>query len=225
MSVQFKPVKASRIALSVTEELKKAILNGHFKGGEKLPPERVLSKQFEVSRTTIREALRTLENAGFIKTRLGVTGGVFVKELGSEPFINSFYDLFMAKKISHEEIYQVRLLIEPEAARLAALKITPAYGKKLRENVDNRRFHLILAEMSGNRFFRLLVKTSSDLILPFIEEANSEYEHPEGHSTILKAVLAGNSEAAEKAMRKHIIDNYKIFKRVKIPGVKSTFGT
>ena len=212
IGMQFKPVRPSRISSEVSDQIKQAILLGDFKGGEKLPTERALSEQFRVSRMTMREALRTLENAGFVETRLGATGGVFVTELGFECFINSFTDLFLAKKISILEIYQLRLVMEPEIARLAALRITPKYAKRLREtpNMEHRMLHFILAEMSGNCFFEQLVKISSDLTKNFVETAKMGYVHPEGHSAILEAVLAGDSKVAAEAMRKHIIENGKL---------------
>ena len=71
----FRPIKQSRISREVTEQLKHAILLGHFRTGDKLPPERELAEQFQVSRVAVRESLRVLESAGFLTTRQGVTGG------------------------------------------------------------------------------------------------------------------------------------------------------
>ena len=121
----FRPIKQFRVSGEVTEQLKQSILLGHFKAGDKLPSERELAEQFQVSRVAIREALRVLENAGFITTRQGVTGGTFVTELTFLQLSNAFLDLFMAEKISIPELHQVRLLVEPEVARLAAQRITP----------------------------------------------------------------------------------------------------
>jgi GntR family transcriptional repressor for pyruvate dehydrogenase complex len=65
----FKPIRQKRVPQEVAEKLKDAILLGQFKAGDRLPSEKELSQQFQVSRTTIREALRSLENSGFISIR------------------------------------------------------------------------------------------------------------------------------------------------------------
>jgi GntR family transcriptional regulator, transcriptional repressor for pyruvate dehydrogenase complex len=118
---KFKPIKQSRVSKEVCDQLKQSILVGHFQPGDKLPSERELVEEFQVSRVAIREALRTLENSGFITTRQGVNGGTYVTELTFGYIYNAFLDLFLADKISIPELYRVRLLIEPEIARLAAL--------------------------------------------------------------------------------------------------------
>ena len=68
---RFRPIRPSRISEEVTEQLKQSILFGDFKAGDKLPPERLLAGEFQVSRVAVREALRTLENSGFIITQAG----------------------------------------------------------------------------------------------------------------------------------------------------------
>src|SRR5512143_2053510 len=127
----FKPINQSRISAEVTEQLKQSILLGRFRSGEGLPAERELAEQFQVSRVAIREALRTLENSGFIITRQGANGGAYVTDLSFEFLANAFVDLFLADKISIPELHRVRLIIEPEIARLAALAITPEYTQRL----------------------------------------------------------------------------------------------
>jgi GntR family transcriptional regulator, transcriptional repressor for pyruvate dehydrogenase complex len=220
----FRPIKQSRVSGEVTEQLKQSILLGHFKAGDKLPSERELAEQFQVSRVAIREAQRTLEHAGFITTRQGVTGGTFVTELTFLQLSNAFLDLFLAEKISIPELYQVRLLVEPEVARLAARRITPEYGKRLKaclraeeqpstglpEDLDKKTaVHFILAEMCGNRFFEGLVRSVMSLTRKIIEAVHPDqppFLHPAGmHRPIIKAVLEGETEAAAVAMRKHAL--------------------
>jgi DNA-binding GntR family transcriptional regulator len=74
----FKPIKQSRVSDEVAEQLKQSIIAGHFKEGDKLPSERDLANEFQVSRVAIHEALRSLESSGFIVTRQGPTGGSYV---------------------------------------------------------------------------------------------------------------------------------------------------
>lgn len=221
---RFKPIKQFRISEEVAEQLKQSIVSGHFKPGEKLPSERDLSEQFQVSRVAIREALRTLGNSGFITTRQGSTGGAYVTDLTFEYLVNAFLDLFLSDKISIPELHYVRLFIEPEVARLAASNITPEYAQKLKEALDieelpitslsvdvdrKQKVHFILAEMCGNRFFEALMRSLLKLTKKVIEAVNPDpdYVHPTGmHLSVVEAVVAGNAEAASEAMKKHTID-------------------
>ncbi|MGQ9510204.1 MAG: FadR/GntR family transcriptional regulator, partial [Thermodesulfobacteriota bacterium] len=224
LMTKFKPIKPPRISEEVAQQIKKAILSGHFKAGEKLPSERDLADEFQVSRLAIREAIRKLEYIGFIITRQGVTGGAYVTDLTFEYLANAFLDLFLANKISIPELYQVRLLIEPEVARLAALNITPEYVLRLKEALEiedlpiitlsidierKQKIHLILAEMSGNRFFEALVRSLLRLTKKVVEAVNPDPDlvHPRGmHNAIVEAVLKGDSESAMEAMKKHTIE-------------------
>jgi DNA-binding FadR family transcriptional regulator len=220
----FKPIKQLRVSEEVAGQLKQSILFSHFKPGEKLPPERDLAEQFQVSRVAIREALRKLEHAGFIVTRQGATGGAYVTDLTFEYLVNAFLDLFLADKISIPELYYVRLLIEPEVARLAASNITPEYAQRLKEALDieelpvtslpvdvdrKQSVHFILAEMCGNRFFEALMRSLLGLTKKVVEAVNPDpdYVHPRGmHHSVVEAVVAGNAEAAAEVMKKHTID-------------------
>ena len=129
----FKPIKQPRISDEVFNQLKESILSDGFKAGDKLPPERELADQFQVSRVAIREAIRTLENAGFVEIRQGSTGGAYVTDLTFEQLASACLDLFLANKISIHELHQVRILIEPEVTRLATINATPESNQRLVE--------------------------------------------------------------------------------------------
>jgi DNA-binding FadR family transcriptional regulator len=208
----------------IVAQLKESILSGRFKPGDKLPTERELVEEFRVSRVAIREALRTLENSGFIVTRQGANGGAYVTDLSFEFLANAFVDLFLADKISIPELHRVRLVIEPEIARLAALGITPEFTQRLIKALEAEEVptsslledikiktavHYILAEMCGNRFFEAIVRSSMKLTHTLIQMANPDPHamHPAGmHRPIVEAVLAGDPEASSIAMRKHTLE-------------------
>ena len=221
---EFKPIKQSRISKQVTEQLKHAILLGQFQTGEKMPPERELADQFQVSRVAVRESLRVLENTGFLATRPGVTGGTFVTDLTFEHLSNAFIDLFMAEKISIPELAHVRVLVEPEIARLAASHVDAESAELLREALQaeelpssglvedlNRKtlVHYLLAEACGNRFLEALERSLMALTRRVIQAVEPERwgMHPAGmRRPIIDAVLARNPEAAAEAMRKHAVE-------------------
>jgi len=220
----FKPIKQSRVSGEVAEQLKQSILLGHFKAGDKLPSERDLAEQFQVSRIAIREALRCLENIGFVATRQGVTGGTFVTDLTFEHLSNAFVDLFLAEKISVPELIEVRVLVEPEIARLAPVRIDRKHTRLLKEAIEAEEVpvrsltedldtktsvHYILAEICGNHFLEALERSLMALTRRVVQTVDAEqpYIHPAGmHRAVVEAVLARNPDAAAEAMRHHAIE-------------------
>lgn len=230
---RFKPIRQPRISEEVFQQLKEAILSGEFKAGEKLPSERELAEQFQVSRVAIREAIRTLENAGFVTIRQGATGGAFVTDLTFEQLASACLDLFLANKISIHQLHQVRILIEPEVARLATLNADEESRRRLQEAFEGEhppeatltedissatKVHFVLAEMCGNPFFEAIVNSLIKLNASILEEIKPDppYSiHPPGfHKPIVDAVLAGDPEAATLAMKDHAESFYKNLIRI-----------
>ena len=221
---KFKPIRQGRVSDEVAEQLKQSILLGHFEPGDKLPPERELAADFQVSRVAIRQALRVLENSGFIITRQGITGGAFITDLTSQHLANAFLDLLLADKISIPELHYVRRLVEPDVARLAAARITPEYALRLKEAFDaeglpsssvadevdrKTTVHFILAEMCGNRFLEALVRSVIGLSKKIVEtiDRSPRLLHPAGmHRQIVEAVTAGDPEKSSKAMEQHTME-------------------
>jgi len=218
----FKPIKTARIFEDVLTQLKEVILLGRFKSGDKLPSERELTLEFQVSRGVIREAIRALELSGFVAIRQGPAGGAFVTDLTFNQVGNAFLDLFLSDRLSMREIAQVRLHIEPEVARLAALNITPSYGQLLKradadehlpyESYPQRmarltEVHRILAKICGNHFFEAIVTSMLKLTAEVVLAVDPDHESLHGpgeHHTIVTAVIARDTEGASLAMTKHL---------------------
>jgi len=219
----FSPVnKQSRISEEVVTQLKSAILSGEYKPGEKMPPERELTEQFQVSRVVIREAIRELELTGFVKILQGPTGGAYVTDLSFEHLSNALLDLFLANKLSVAEVIETRLHIEPEIARLAALKVDEQAVRRLTRALERelefeashakrvtRRFEVdhLLAEMCGNRLYqaisRALLDLTREIVLVVKPDRTVIFKHEE-HVDIVRAISRGDSDAAAEAVRRHI---------------------
>lgn len=219
----FKAIKQPRASEEVLTQLKEAILRGHFSEGDRLPTERELTDQFKVSRGVVREALRVLEMTGFVCVRQGPSGGAYVTGLKCDHLSGGFLDLYLANKLTIPELNQVRLLLEPEVARLAAGRLTPEYAKRLKdaaasernpEQVFDRRLrqftgvHYILAEMCGNALFEAIVNSMISLthrIIAAVEPKDYQALHGIGdHDGVVEAVLAQDADGAARAMREHL---------------------
>lgn len=218
----FKPIKQVRVYEEVLLQLKDAILSGRYRPGEKLPSERELSMQFQLSRAVIREAIRALELTGFVTLRQGPYGGAYVMDLSIEHLSNALMDLFQANKLSARELIQVRLHVESEVARLAAMNINDKsrirlekafkaeHNKTLSHSewvTKNLKIHYLLAEISGNRLYEAIVNSLLDLtheiVLVVKPNYNVIHDHRE-HKAIIDAVSSRDPEAAAAAMVQHV---------------------
>jgi len=219
---QFKPINTSRVSENVLLQLREAILLGTYRSGDKLPSERELTLQFQVSRGVVREAVRALELSGFVVMRQGPAGGAFVTDLSFNQVENAFLDLFLTRKVSMAEVAQVRSHVEPKVAELAAEQITPEYQKKL-EDAQEEEFvtpkshaerivrltevHLLLAQICGNHFFeatvRSMLKLTAEVILA-VEPDHEALHNPGEHGVIIDAVIKGDPKRASREMERHL---------------------
>lgn len=219
---RFKPIKQFRISEEVLSQLKESILLGKFKSGEKLPSERELTDEFQVSRGVIREAIRALEITGFVELRQGPTGGAFITDLSFDHVGNAFLDLFLANKVSIPELADVRYYLEPEVARLAALNATGEDKKRLiaaqedefltvATTVDRitqlQKVHHVIAESCQNHFYEAISKSMLQLTFEVVEAVDPDHDalHEQGeHKQIIDAILDADAEAARLAMKTHM---------------------
>lgn len=219
----FKPIKQTRASEEVLGQLKEAILRGQVKAGEKLPSERELTEEFQVSRGVVREAIRVLEMTGFVTMRQGPTGGAFVTDVNFDNLSNGFLDLYLGNKLSIPELNQVRMHLEPEVARLAALNVNPDYAARVESAIAAERgqcldydermermteVHFILAEMCGNYLFEAIVNALIKLTHQIVDAVKPEDHnalHGAGeHDQIARAVINGDADSAAKAMSDHL---------------------
>ena len=219
---RFKPIRQFRVSEEVLSQLKESILLGKFKSGEKLPSERELTEEFQVSRGVIREAIRALEITGFVVLRQGPTGGAFVTDLSFDHVGNAFLDLFLANKVSIPELANVRYYVEPEVARLAALNATKEDKKRLVEAQEAeflpvtttsaritqlQRVHHVIAESCQNHFYEAISKLMMRLTYEVVQAVDPDHEAlhmPGEHKKIIEAVISANAKAAKAAMTKHL---------------------
>ena len=218
----FKPVKQNRIAVEIVSQLKGSILSGRFKPGERLPTERELTEQFQVSRVVVREAVRELEIKGLVQILQGPAGGAYVTDLSFDYLDSAFLDLFLCGKLSVAELIRTRILIEGEIARLASAGPAPQDARRLQEALEAEktdaashaelvssrlRVHHALAKMSGNRLLEAvagsLFRLTAEVILE-VKPLQEVFHRQAEHARIVRAVLAGDADAAAAAMQRHL---------------------
>jgi len=229
--VNFKQVKRGRVSDSVLKQIKQSIITGVYRPGDKLPSEKELMEAFNVSRGSLREALRSLEEFGFIVVKPGATGGAYVTSEGMKSLANRLYDIMLMERISFDEILQFRLLTEPGAARLAAEHRTEEDIRVLEEinrvreraikagkipiivNID---FHQALAKASKNKMVSLLIDAVALLFNSEFKKIGLSIEDHrailEAHKRLTRYIKNGEPDKAAKAMYEHALD---VSKRLK----------
>jgi len=164
----FTPVRNERTFEKVSSRIKGLIFDGVLKPGDRLPSENELAQQFNVSRQTVREALRILELSGFITTQKGGSGGPLIKDTILNTISDLYRDAFRMEKISIEELTLVRFEIERVVLEHATDKADESDIEALQHNIarakekieDNEtaidehiEFHNLLAKASKNHVF------------------------------------------------------------------------
>jgi GntR family transcriptional regulator, transcriptional repressor for pyruvate dehydrogenase complex len=210
----------------VEETIKAAILSGELKSGEMLPPEAELARQFNVSRTTLREALRVLTSQHLITKIPGARGGNFVRSVDYHALgtvmIEAVGNLLALGGVRFDEVADVRQHLEVPSVRLAAANRTDEDLKKLSEivarqkkaSVDDpeipdldRQFHTLIAQATGNRVLAALVgalhhTTEPVHYLDLSPEVGRETVRQ--HAAILRAIQKQDPDAGAKAIVEHL---------------------
>ncbi len=172
MGSLFKPVKQVKIFQTIVEQIQDAIFSSHLKPGEKLPSERQLQTIFKAGRPAVREALRVIENRGFITINLGKQGGAVVTSKKVNPLINQFELLTRSQQFSLNHIAEFREQLEGEIAQIAVDKSSDkdlhhlndtiekakAYSTHKKNSIKkfiemDTKFHLRISLITGNKLY------------------------------------------------------------------------
>lgn len=228
------PITRRALHEQVAGSLRELILDGKIVRGEALPPERVLAKQFGVSRATVREALRALHLWGLIEVRQG--GGTFARVPSIEHITTPLATIIEHNRQLQDELMDARLIVEPAICWLAAQRRTQsdldtieAILARQRRRVEqgdvaveeDSAFHLALAGATHNQVVPRLVATINDLLLESRLRSLRTPDRPrrslEGHLRIAAELRAGNAEAARQAMHDHVAEIATILRAARLP--------
>jgi GntR family transcriptional repressor for pyruvate dehydrogenase complex len=221
-----------RVLDTIVRQIENKILLGELKPDFMLPPEKELTKQFGVSRNTVREALRVLEASGVIRVKQGARGGAVVTRM-TEAFISDFLlKAFRLGGITGESIAEFRIALEPSIASIAAASgIDPKWMTQMESTIEeagelvkgnqvtgykNMDFHVLLALATGNPMFIVVLNTlrsSLELFSPILKVRHkNQVDSIESHKKILKAIRSRDPEKARITMHKHLVQVRKFVK-------------
>lgn len=223
---------------AVSSAIEQRIVSGELQPGTQLPTEQELAEQFGVNRSTVREAIRQLEQEGLVER--GSAKRLHVTMPGVHDVAPRAARTLLLHQVTFEELWQVAVVIEPQAARLAAERASADDVRELRDalarlqahhhaqgSVDSHaeldiEFHALVARISGNRALmlarepmNLLYQPSLVLLqrsLPQMEQRNLD-----AHRHIVEAIAAGNADRAHEWTRKHLVDFQRGYTLARIP--------
>ncbi|MHC5903740.1 FadR/GntR family transcriptional regulator [Streptomyces sp. S6] len=215
-----RPVRAGNGFEEALEQILQVVRLGLVPGGERLPAERELAERLGISRVTLREVLKVLQDQGLLESRRGRYGGTFVlpraAEAGGEDELRR-----RIAEVDIEDVLRFREVLEVGAAGLCAVHgLTDAQSVRLREALagthdaplaDYRRrdtlLHLTLAELCGSPSLTAqyaAVRAQVNDLLDCIPLLVRNLEHSQQqHEALVEAVLEGDADAAREIMREH----------------------
>lgn len=200
----FTPIKAERTFERVSTRIKRLILDGVLKPGDRLPSESELAQEFNVGRQTIREALRILELSGFITTKKGGSGGSMIQTTVLDTINELFLDAFQLEKVTTEELTVARAEIEKIVLDYAIefasdddiqdlKKNIQEARKKIANNImaidENVEFHNLLARASGNHVFIMVVGSIMAVVRDHTSRQTSNLEDTDNVLKLNESVL------------------------------------
>lgn len=221
----YTPIQSAKVFERVAEQIERRILDGELRSGDRLPTERDLAEQFQVSRTAVREAMKILAQKGLVDMRPG--RGTIVID-GAHQAMEHSIGLAMKLKLGEvggsDNLVEVRAILETEIAALAAARATEKEIAAMREAIrvmdgslddadafiaaDNQ-FHEALAQATQNVLILILVNS----IVNLLSEQRKQIFGVEGgpqrgqfhHRHILESVIQRDPEMARAAMRAHLL--------------------
>jgi len=220
----FQEIIVERPVDKIIKQIRYLITSGQLKSGDRLPSERKLAQQFGVGRTQVRDAIAKLDFYGILKTM--PQSGTVVAGIGMAALEGLITDVLRLEASDFEDLVETRVLLETQAARMAAKRRTTddiinmknaldAYEAKVKEGLpaveEDLLFHLKIAEAGGNAVLKsLMMIITPDIVNHFqkleVCKDGRFYKSLEEHNVILEYIVDQEPELAAKAMEAHLQD-------------------
>jgi GntR family transcriptional repressor for pyruvate dehydrogenase complex len=240
------PVRRSRVSQQIVVQLCQMIRQGQLRPGDRLPSERELSEQLQVSRASLREALRALEIAGIVAIKQG--GGTYIREVFDDGILSPLSLVLDASTDLVGNLWEVRSIFEPAVASRAAIRAQPEDLASLEHIVEEQRsflkrempnevwlesdraYHVAVARASRNevavRVIRLINELLHDGRRHFATRADRRERAYFWHQEIATRIREGNPLLARDAMLEHLREVEEVIVgEVIAPVVESAAGT
>ena len=217
----FKSLKNAKLSKEVVKQILSSIKENKLRPGDKLPPEQELCKIFDVSRGTIREAMKSLETFGVVIIKHG--SGTFISELNIDLFMGKLSSVLLISEKEINDLMIIRKLIETFAAEEAAVRadddellLIEVELEGMKNNLNNHyefikhdiNFHILIAKSSKNSILpkileviRLIYKQQQIRVIAKRGAAKTAYNF---HKKIYKAIKNKDKNSAKKLMNKHL---------------------
>jgi GntR family transcriptional repressor for pyruvate dehydrogenase complex len=215
-----KAVKKTRVYEDIVAQVKELIADGKLRPGDQLPSERELSEMFQVSRASLREAIRALESVGLIEIRQGE--GTYIAS-SVETLLTSVASAFLQQRDPLYQVFEARKVLEPATAALAAERVTPEEVAELEAILTEQdkqvaegetgveadtRFHYALAEAAKNdvllRLNEAIVDSLRETRMRSLQTQGRPARSLAGHRQILEAIRLKDPAKAREAMLDHL---------------------
>jgi len=221
----FSNVTQGNISQAIIKQIREAIISGKLRPGDRLPPENKLMAQFGVSKHTLRESLRSLENMGLIKIKQGAGGGPVIHEGDLQVTREAIANFLSFQKISIKDLTEVRKLIEPHLVSAVSHKLNSedlrylaylnqackdalAQGENIIGGEYELDFHIHLARKSENPVLIMITDFVNRLLAELKLECKPSPKFSRDvvahHERILESLKSGDSESAVQAMYEHL---------------------
>ena len=203
----FQKIKQNRIYENISNQIFQSILRGELKPKDKLPPENELTGIFGVSRATVREAIRSLEQLGVVEVRQGIFGGAYIKEMDFDKIVEQIGNSLRMINVTFRQLADVRAALEEIVlSRFLPQKITQQdiirlqgriqsaeesfKARQLKKRLqDNFEFHSMLVKLSGNPMIILMHRLVVDLSMAFFENVKASASMAEETITYHKEIV------------------------------------
>jgi len=222
-AAEFTPVRTRRAFEEICVQIRREVQAGNLKPGDKLPAERELAARFQVSRSSVREALRALEIVGVVTLQRGARGGAVIQEGSIESITHVMQDLLFLGGFSLEDFTEARVCLQREVVRLACDRATEEDFKVLEENVAKTaalrspeglmqrteltlEFYSLLAAATGNKVLCALMSAITDPLRDYITRLGPDrsWDVAASRSKFLEHLRARDSESAVAEMVSHM---------------------
>jgi GntR family transcriptional regulator, transcriptional repressor for pyruvate dehydrogenase complex len=219
---EFEAIRRNKVYEEVARQLERMILK-KLRPGDKLPSERELAESLGVSRSSIRDAIRSLELVGLVEPRQGA--GTVVREISADVLMNPLTNVLRHKIELVGELIDFRKMLEPPLAARAATHASDEELAEMEEILlrqdskfrsgqlaieEDSEFHYSIAMASGNSVVLKVLDVLMDLLRDTRQRSLQVEGRPQkslaGHRRILAAIRRRDAEAAKAAMRRHIED-------------------